>query len=55
MKTTGQTLFKVGEGEWIGEVYLAAGLMIMAGGFFGLLGGGLMALIGRLSRPLAHP
>ena len=47
VKTTGQTLFKVGEGEWIGEAYLAVGLLIVGGGFFGLLGGGLMALIRR--------
>lgn len=51
----GQTLFTVGEGEWIGEAYLAAGLAIVGGGFFGLLGGGLMALIGGLSRRPAHP
>ncbi len=51
----GQALFQVGEGEWIGEAFLAAGLMIVGGGFFGLLGGGIMALVGGLLRRLAHP
>jgi hypothetical protein len=54
LKITGQTLFKVGEGEWIGEAYLVAGLAIVAGGFFGLVGGGVAALFGGLSRRPAH-
>ncbi len=51
----GQTLFQVGEGEWIGEAWLVVGLAIVVGGFFGLLGGGITAMIGRLPRLLAHP
>jgi hypothetical protein len=55
LKTTGQTLFKVGEGERIGEAYLVAGLAIVTGGFFGLVRGGVAALLGGLSRRPAHP
>lgn len=44
LKIAGQTLFKVGEEEWIGEAYLVVGLMIVGGGFFGLLGGAVAAL-----------
>ena len=40
----GRALLQVGEGEWIGEAGLAAGLAIVGGGFFGLLGGGITAL-----------
>ena len=50
----GRTLFQVGEGEWIGEAWLAAGLAIVGGGFFGLLGGGIMALIRARSRGEPH-
>ncbi len=42
-------------GEGIGEVWLVIGLMIVGGGFFGLLGGGIMALIDGLSRGHARP
>jgi hypothetical protein len=41
----GRALLQVGEGEWIGEAGLAAGLAIVGGGFFGLLGGGITALL----------
>lgn len=51
----GQTLFQVGEGEWIGEAWLVVGLAIVGGGFFGLLGGGITAMIGGLPRRLTHP
>jgi len=51
----GWPFLQVGEGEWIGEAYLVAGLAIVAGGFFGLLGGGIVALIRGLAHRLAHP
>lgn len=51
----GQTLFQVGEGEWIGEAWLVVGLAIVGGGFFGLLGGGITAMVGGLPRRRAHP
>lgn len=54
LRSVGQTLFTVGEAEWIGEAYLAGGLMIVGGGFFGLFGGGFMALIGGRSHRLGH-
>lgn len=40
----GQPFLEVGEAEWIGEAYLAAGLAIVGGGFVGLLGGGVASL-----------
>jgi hypothetical protein len=42
---TGQQVLQVGEGEWIGEAFLAAGLAIVGGGLFGILGGGITALV----------
>lgn len=51
----GQPLLRVGEGEWIGEAWLAAGLAIVGGGFLGLLGGGIAALAGGASHRNAHP
>jgi hypothetical protein len=50
----GQPFLEVGEGEWIGEAYLAAGLLIVLGGFLGLLGGRIMALIRDTARRPAH-
>ena len=41
----GQPFLEVGEGEWIGEDYLLAGLMVVVGGFLGLVGGGIAALV----------
>jgi hypothetical protein len=54
-RIVGQTLFKVGEAEWIGEAFLVVGLMIVGGGFFGLFGGGIASLIDGLPRRHAHP
>lgn len=53
LATGGQTLFPLGEGEWIGEAYLALGLAVLGGGFFGLLGGGVTALV--RGRPRGGP
>lgn len=50
----GQPFLEVAEGEWIGEAYLAAGLLIVLGGFLGLIGGGIMALIRDTPRRPAH-
>lgn len=47
LEFAGQTSFRVGEGEWAGEAWLAVGLAILGGGFFGLFGGGITAMIGR--------
>lgn len=49
----GRALLQVGEGEWIGETSLAACLAIVGGGFFGLLGGGITALV-RGTRGSSH-
>jgi hypothetical protein len=50
----GQPVLQVGEGEWIGELFLVAGLMIIGGGFFGLLGGGIDAVLAGLVRRGTH-
>ncbi len=49
----GRALLQVGEGEWFGEAGLAAGPAIVGGGFFGLLGGGITALV-RGTRGSSH-
>ncbi len=52
---TGHEGLQAAPGEGIGEVWLVIGIMIVGGGFFGLLGGGIMALIDGLSRGHARP
>ena len=54
-RITGHEGLQAAPGEGIGEVWLVIGLMIVGGGFFGLLGGGIMALIEGLSRGHARP
>lgn len=53
LAVTGHDVIRVGEGEWIGEAFRAAGLAIVGGGFLGLLGGGVAALLG--ARPGGTP
>ena len=52
---TGHEAIQAAPGEGIVEVWLAVGLMIVGGGFLGLLGGGITALIGSLPRRVGHP
>ena len=52
---TGHEAIQAAPGEGIVEVWLAVGLMIVGGGFFGLLGGGITALIGSRPRRVGRP